>query len=115
MENKEIDNKEIEDEEMLVNETSEGCDLDLEAKAREDEYQRGYKSGYVIGFNEAREVLTDDIASEVWERAYLAGYEEGQADAADAVADDYYTLLRARHDVVVNKGRWKHNNAKKLD
>ena len=35
-----MENKEIEDEEMLVNETSEECDLDLEAKARGDEYQR---------------------------------------------------------------------------
>ena len=37
-----MENKEIEDEEMLVNETSEECDLDLEAKARGDEYQKGY-------------------------------------------------------------------------
>lgn len=107
-----MENKEIEDEEMLVNETSEECDLDLEAKARETEYQKGYKSGYVIGFNEAREVLTDEIACQIWENAYMRGYEEGQEDAADAVADDYYTMLKARHDAVVKKDRRKHSNAK---
>ena len=107
-----MENKEIEDEEMLVNETSEECDLDLEDKARETEYQKGYKSGYVIGFNEAREVLADEIACQIWENAYMRGYEEGQEDAADAVADDYYTLLKARHDAVVKKDRRKHCNAK---
>ena len=99
-----MENKEIEDEEMLVNETSEECDLDLEAKARGDEYQKG--------FNEAREVLADEIACQIWENAYMRGYEEGQEDAADAVADDYYTLLKARHDAVVKKDRRKHCNAK---
>ena len=87
-----MENKEIEDEEMLVNETSEECDLDLEAKARE--------------------VLADEITCQIWENAYMRGYEEGQEDAADAVADDYYTLLKARHDVVVKKDRRKHCNAK---
>ena len=107
-----MENKEIEDEEMLVNETSEECDLDLEDKARGDEYQKGYKRGYVIGFNEAREVLADEISCQIWENAYMRGYEEGQEDAADAVADDYYTLLKARHDAVVKKDRRKHCNAK---
>ena len=87
-----MENKEIEDEEMLVNETSEECDLDLEAKARG--------------------VLADEIACQIWENAYMRGYEEGQEDAADAVADDYYTLLKSRHDAVVKKDRRKHCNAK---
>ena len=118
-----MENKEIEDEEMLVNETSEECDLDLEDKARETEYQKGYKScqekdrenlksGYVIGFNEAKEVLADEISCQIWENAYMRGYEEGQEDAADAVADDYYALLKSRHDAVVKKDRRKHCNAK---
>ena len=40
-----MENKEIEDEEMLVNETSEECDLDLEAKAKQIK-ERAFKAGY---------------------------------------------------------------------
>ena len=39
-----MENKEIEDEEMLVNETSEECDLDLEAKAKQIK-ERAFKAG----------------------------------------------------------------------
>lgn len=90
-----MENKEIEDEEMLVNETSEECDLDWEAKAKQIK-ERAFKAGYCFGYREAKEDLDAKTTRQI-DSAFLRGYLEGRDETADACLNSVYEMLKTRH------------------